>query len=67
MKQVWKDWPFCGDLALFPQAETGRRTAALFALGYGAARFVSEYFREPDAFLGLQALGFLADSGLRCR
>ena len=33
------------------------RTAALFALGYGAARFVSEYFREPDAFLGLQALG----------
>lgn len=33
------------------------RTAALFALGYGVARFVSECFREPDAFLGLQALG----------
>lgn len=33
------------------------RTSALFAIGYGAARFVSEYFREPDAFLGLQAFG----------
>lgn len=31
--------------------------AALFAMGYGLGRFVVEYFREPDAFLGLQALG----------
>ena len=33
------------------------RTAALFAMGYGAARFFVEFFREPDVFLGLQALG----------
>lgn len=33
------------------------RVAALFAMGYGAARFIVEFFREPDAFLGLQALG----------
>lgn len=33
------------------------RVGALFAMGYGAARFAVEFFREPDAFLGLQALG----------
>ncbi|MCI4430718.1 MAG: prolipoprotein diacylglyceryl transferase [Burkholderiales bacterium] len=27
-----------------------------FLLGYGVLRFVAEYFREPDNFLGLQAL-----------
>lgn len=32
--------------------------SGLFALGYGAFRFVVEYFREPDAHLGLQALNF---------
>lgn len=31
--------------------------AALFAAGYGVGRFIVEFFREPDAFLGLQALG----------
>ena len=31
--------------------------SGLFLVGYGAFRFVAEYFREPDAFLGLQALG----------
>ncbi len=31
--------------------------AGLFCLGYGLARFTVEFFREPDAFLGLQALG----------
>ncbi len=31
--------------------------SGLFLMGYGVARFVVEYFREPDAFLGLQALG----------
>jgi phosphatidylglycerol:prolipoprotein diacylglycerol transferase len=25
-------------------------------VGYGVLRFVAEYFREPDAFLGLLAL-----------
>ena len=29
-----------------------------FLLGYGLLRFVAEYFREPDAFLGVLALGW---------
>jgi phosphatidylglycerol:prolipoprotein diacylglycerol transferase len=28
-----------------------------FLVGYGAFRFIAEYFREPDSFLGLLALG----------
>ena len=32
------------------------RVTALFLLGYGVLRFVAEYFREPDGFLGLLAL-----------
>lgn len=35
---------------------TGQVSGA-FLFGYGWLRFVAEYFREPDAFLGLQALG----------
>lgn len=31
--------------------------SALFLLGYGSGRFVVEYAREPDRFLGPQALG----------
>ena len=31
--------------------------AAAFLLGYGVFRFVAEFFREPDAHLGLLALG----------
>ena len=31
--------------------------SGLFLLGYGFMRFVAEYFREPDAHLGLLALG----------
>ena len=30
--------------------------SGLFLVGYGLMRFVAEYFREPDAFLGLLAL-----------
>jgi phosphatidylglycerol:prolipoprotein diacylglycerol transferase len=30
--------------------------AAAFLLLYGVLRFCAEYFREPDAFLGLLAL-----------
>ena len=33
------------------------QVAAVFVLGYGVFRFVAEYFREPDAHLGLLALG----------
>jgi phosphatidylglycerol:prolipoprotein diacylglycerol transferase len=32
------------------------QVAAAFLVGYGVLRFVAEYFREPDAFLGLLAL-----------
>ena len=31
--------------------------SGLFLLGYGSCRFTAEYFREPDAFLGLLAGG----------
>lgn len=31
--------------------------AALFCIGYAAARFVVEFFREPDVYLGLGLLG----------
>jgi phosphatidylglycerol:prolipoprotein diacylglycerol transferase len=33
------------------------RVAAVYLLGYGSGRFVTEYFREPDAFLGFLSLG----------
>ena len=32
------------------------QVAAAFLVGYGVLRFVAEYFREPDGFLGLLAL-----------
>lgn len=35
---------------------TGRVSAA-FLIGYGTFRFIAEYFREPDSFLGPLALG----------
>ena len=33
-----------------------RRVSAVFLIGYGVMRFIAEYFREPDDFLGLLAL-----------
>jgi phosphatidylglycerol:prolipoprotein diacylglycerol transferase len=33
------------------------QVASAFVAGYGVMRFVAEYFREPDAFLGLLAGG----------
>jgi phosphatidylglycerol:prolipoprotein diacylglycerol transferase len=36
---------------------TGQVSGAFLA-GYGVLRFTAEYFREPDAFLGLRAFGF---------
>lgn len=32
------------------------QVAAVFLVGYGAMRFIAEYFREPDAHLGVLAL-----------
>lgn len=34
------------------------RTSALFLAGYGAFRFIAEFAREPDDFLGLLAMNF---------
>ncbi len=45
---------------LWAFASKPRRTgavSALFLLGYGGSRFLVEYAREPDRFLGPQALG----------
>ena len=33
------------------------QVSGAFLAGYGVFRFIAEYFREPDAFLGLRALG----------
>ena len=33
------------------------QVAAGFLIGYGVLRFVAEYFREPDSYLGLLSLG----------
>jgi phosphatidylglycerol:prolipoprotein diacylglycerol transferase len=33
------------------------RVTALFLMGYGLARFLVEFTREPDAYLGLLSLG----------
>lgn len=33
------------------------QVSGAFLVGYGSFRFIAEYFREPDAFLGLLALG----------
>ena len=38
------------------RAPTGQVSGA-FLVGYGVLRFIAEYFREPDSFLGLLALG----------
>ncbi len=32
--------------------------SALFLIGYGSFRFIAEYTREPDSYLGLLQLGF---------
>ncbi|NQD36325.1 prolipoprotein diacylglyceryl transferase [Permianibacter sp. IMCC34836] len=39
------------------QSRPRMAVSGLFAAGYGVFRFIVEYFREPDAHLGLQALG----------
>lgn len=45
-------------LWLYARKERPRgAVSAVFLIGYGAFRFVAEYFREPDSFLGLLALG----------
>src|SRR6218665_2437740 len=45
-------------LCLYARRERRQgQVAAAFLVGYGVLRFIAEQFREPDAFLGLLALG----------
>ncbi len=45
-------------LWLYARTERKRgQVSGAFLVGYGIFRFIAEYFREPDAFLGLLALG----------
>ena len=38
----------------------------MFMLGYGCLRFFAEFFREPDAHLGFQALGWVTRGQILC-
>ncbi len=40
--------------------------SGLFALGYGLLRFFVEFFREPDAHIGFQALGWVTRGQMLC-
>ena len=44
-------------LWLYARKERGGQVSGVFLVGYGVLRFIAEYFREPDSFLGLLALG----------
>lgn len=51
----------CLFIVLWLYSSQPRRTgqvSAVFLLGYGIARFIAEFAREPDNFLGFLALGF---------
>jgi phosphatidylglycerol:prolipoprotein diacylglycerol transferase len=43
--------------ASLPEGGRAGRISGAFLIGYGAFRFIAEYFREPDDFLGLLSLG----------
>jgi len=44
-------------LWLYARKERGEgQVAAAFLVGYGIFRFIAEYFREPDSYLGLLAM-----------
>ena len=40
--------------------------SGVFSLGYGCLRFVVEFFREPDAHIGFQALGWMTRGQILC-
>ncbi len=45
-------------LWLYARTTPGRgKVSAAFLIGYGILRFIAEYFREPDNFLGLLGFG----------
>jgi phosphatidylglycerol:prolipoprotein diacylglycerol transferase len=40
--------------------------SAVFLSGYGVLRFIAEFFREPDAHIGFDALGWMTRGQLLC-
>jgi phosphatidylglycerol:prolipoprotein diacylglycerol transferase len=40
--------------------------SGVFLLGYGVLRFTAEFFREPDAHIGFDALGWLTRGQMLC-
>ena len=51
----------CLFLILWTYSSKPRETgaiSALFLIGYGSFRFMAEYTREPDSYLGLLSMGF---------
>ena len=46
----------CSGSTARSRAASGQVSGA-FLIGYGALRFIAEFFREPDSFLGLLAFG----------
>ena len=40
--------------------------AAVFLIGYGTLRFIGEFARQPDAFLGFVAFDWLTMGQLLC-
>ncbi len=40
--------------------------SGVFALGYGVLRFFAEFFRQPDAHLGIQAFGWMTRGQILC-
>ena len=40
--------------------------SGLFLVGYGVLRFSAEFFREPDAHIGFDALGWMTRGQLLC-
>lgn len=48
---------------IYGRSERGRgQVSGVFLMGYGAARFVVEFFREPDNFIGVSGVTPLGDA-----
>ena len=40
--------------------------SAVFLIGYAVLRFITEFFREPDAHIGFDAMGWITRGQLLC-
>ncbi len=50
-------WIFARRQPAQPSGAHAGKISGAFLIGYGAFRFIAEYFREPDDFLGLLSFG----------